>query len=388
MWRSNAGPEVFLYPLPAEPVGLSWARDALVNWMAARHGGGRLYLLAGDPRVVEELAWLGLEWDGVAEPAWEETLESLVARGAALEGEEGIRLVPPPSARQEAPLARPAQGAGSPLLRDAAGRPTPLLLTVLADRDLGTGERMRSREERHLSAWEAALHRLLDSRPPRFTHLAAILGSEGVSLAALREEGMIPEGVLSYLAELGWRDPRGERCLTRPELSLRYTPEGLLRDEVAFSRERLEEVHRIFLEELTPAELVARSRPFLPGRDLSHRQQMELEALALLYGEQARTLRHFSEMVRFYFQDPDLSAHREAFPAARRHLQDLLPRLEALEQWDSLPLEELLGGLEEAARRALELALTGRSDTPGLPQVAALVGREAVLRRLRVALEL
>lgn len=206
-----------------------------------------------------------------------------------------------------------------------------------------------------------------DGPPPKVPG-GPLTGAEGWTLDRLRREGYVPEGVLSYLGELGW--PESHAWLTRPELILEYREEELSPDPVAFDGERLDEVNGQFLEELTPAELLERSLPFWPELQPTEEQRLDLEALALLYASEVRRLSDFPRLVGFYVDDP---------PA--RPLPELAAALATVDPWDAALLEEALRDVEDP--EAVEIALTGATGAPDLAAVMALVGREATLRRLR-----
>lgn len=110
-----------------------------------------------------------------------------------------------------------------------------------------------------------------------------------VELDTLRTMGFLPEVVLCALVQTGWR--RGEWAhITRGELFIRFTPEGLLTDPVAYDAEAWREFNRVRLQELAPSELLAAVRPFLPpGGD-----DRELEAAILLAVDEVGNLRELA----------------------------------------------------------------------------------------------
>lgn len=399
-----------LYRCPREETGsggLTWVREVLFNWMWAHHQGSPLY---GRPPVRPEiLAWLGLDWrepevaPGQAE--MEQAVERLLREGRAFfcdcpgprcQGCGGrgpaVRFQPPPWTVRDPLHGDLVPDPGQPLLRATDGSPGDLLRDVFLDHGFGTTGRLRDLSRVEETAREQTLARALGFPPVAVRHLAPLRGAEHLHLDGLRRQGYLPEALLSYLGELGWRTPGGRQFLTRPELALHFTLEGLQPEPADWDPARLEEIQERFSAELTPAEWVERSLGFwqeegLLEPPLEKRQRMELEALALLYADRMRHLTDFPRQVAFYVRDPQPDpAEGSRVQACAPRLAGLLPALEGLEEWDSLPLEDLVAGLDGPSLEALEIVVTGRTGTPGLAEVMALVGREAVLRRLRRAL--
>ncbi|MCA9791392.1 MAG: hypothetical protein KC910_06340, partial [Candidatus Eremiobacteraeota bacterium] len=134
--------------------------------------------------------------------------------------------------------------------------------------------------------------------------------------------------------------------------------------------ERLEAAHRFFLEELTPKELLSRTLGArLPW--LSERERMELEGLALLYGEEVEDLNEFRQRLEFFFEPPGGVAPAESVREG----------LGGLARWNTAGLTEVLESLDQADRSSLALATIGR-DEPFLAEALALLGREKTLARL------
>lgn len=203
---------------------------------------------------------------------------------------------------------------------------------------------------------------------PESLQLAPLVG-EVPDLESLARQGILAEGVLSYLAETAWTPPDGKRFLTRQELLREFDPAGLVTEPVHFDPEALRERHLNFLAELTPAELWERSLPYwesglLPD-ELKDQTVLDLEALALLLADQCQSLLDFPRLARFYFAppvgapDPELAALMEAA------------------DWESDPLADLT---PEQSERLDRLVLG--SDAAGSAEIYLILGRERVLERV------
>jgi glutamyl-tRNA synthetase len=114
--------------------------------------------------------------------------------------------------------------------------------------------------------------------------------------------------------------------------------------------------------------------------------------------ERAKTLREMVEVGRFYFERPtsyeEKSRAKLFTPVGAERLGVLIERLQTVEPFTPEALEALYRELVAAMGLKLvdlaqltRLAVTGRTASPPLFDVLALLGREEVLARLRAAAE-
>lgn len=201
------------------------------------------------------------------------------------------------------------------------------------------------------------------------------LEGEVPDLERLGREGVMPEGVLSYLAESVWTPPRQMRYLTRSEMLREFDPAALQSEPRRYDPAELEERHLNFLAELTPAELWQRSLPYWkPGdlpEELEEREVLDLEALALLLGDQCKSLLDFPRLARFYFVAPRAEPDPEL--AAR------------VEKSDGDNLFELLEELTPEQRLRLQQTVLGGEPPPDVAalELYQILGRERILQRLK-----
>ncbi len=111
-----------------------------------------------------------------------------------------------------------------------------------------------------------------------------------VELDTLRNQGFLSEVVLCALAQSGWR--RGDWAhVTRGELLIRFTPEGLLSTPTRYEPDLWHEFNRIRMQELAPSELLAAVRPFLAHAG----DPRELEAAIMLHVDEVGSLRELAD---------------------------------------------------------------------------------------------
>ena len=130
------------------------------------------------------------------------------------------------------------------------------------------------RGEDHLSNTpkHILLFRALGETVPLFAHLPLILNPDRTKMSKRKSqtalgdyiaEGFIREGLVNYLALLGWSTGTEEEVLGLDELCARFELEAVHKGGAVFDRERLEWLNGQWIRRLSPDELVERLRPFL-----------------------------------------------------------------------------------------------------------------------------
>jgi glutamyl-tRNA synthetase len=240
---------------------------------------------------------------------------------------------------------------------------------------------------------------------PLFAHVPLILGPDkrrlskrhgASSVQAFREEGFLPEGLFNYLARLGWSHGDQE-VFSREDVAAHFDLAHVGQAAAVFDRTKLEWLNQHWIKTLPPEQVAERLAPYLERAGLSApADRAWLARVVVTLRERARTLMEMAETARFYFEppaayDPAAVAKFWTSEAPGRYAH-LIKRLEAEPLLDPPDLEARYRGL--AAELGLKLvdlaqltriALTGRTASPPIFEVVALVGRDETLRRLRAA---
>jgi glutamyl/glutaminyl-tRNA synthetase len=280
-------------------------------------------LPGGEEAILDELRWLGVEWD----------------EGPVRQSERGERY-------REAAARLGERFDGITLLRED-GTATYHLASVVDDGDFGITHVIRGNDHRPNEALHRRLHEALGTRPPEYVHHGLILGEDGKKLskratggtvASLREEGIPCEAVRAYLEEL-----------------------DLPRHDVHLDLPRIRRLAVEAIESMTDDELAAR---------------VGVEARFVPVMRGARDLNEAREFVR-QIEEPEVAETGDTETLERfKELVDLPPK-------DLLRELKAAGG----DLRALRLALTGRVTGPELSAILAALPKEEALLRADQALQ-
>src|SRR3954451_17800891 len=188
-------PRVRFAPSPTGSLHVGNALGAVAN----RSFGGTMLLriddtdpvrnvAGGEDAILEDLRWLGVEWDG----------------GPVRQSDRQERY-------REAAAGLPQRFGGVTLLRDDETA-TYQLASVVDDIDFAITHVIRGNDHRPNEAFHRALHEALGTQPPEYIHHGLVLGPDrrklskrahGATVASLRDEGLPAEAVRAYLEELG-----------------------------------------------------------------------------------------------------------------------------------------------------------------------------------------
>ena len=284
------------------------------------------------------------------------------------------------------------------------GTPTYNFCVVVDDVTMRISHVIRGNDHLSNTPKQVLCYEALDYAVPAFAHVSMILGPDRARLSkrhgatavqAYREQGIVPEAMVNYLARLGWSHGDQE-IFTRAELIERFDIKDVSSSGAVFDQAKLEWLSHEHIKASDGARLNALVRPLLAEAGLPAPDDPRLAAMLETLRERARTLREIVEVGRFYFERPaayeDPARGRLFTPAGAERLDALIARLEALEPFTAPAIESLYRDLAAAMGLKLvdlaqltRLAVTGRTASPPLFDVLALLGRPETLARLRAA---
>ena len=249
---------------------------------------------------------------------------------------------------------------------------------------------------------------------PRFGHLPIVLG-EGrrriskrntpeASLRQVRAEGFLAEGILNYLALLGWSPGGDQELFTLDEMVAAFSVEKINRNPATFDVKKLTAINGVKIRSLEPGEFVKRLLPFLVRRGLLDSPvsdaQLELVAAAApLVQERSATLVEAADLLGFllvpdhHFSVDPAAAAKVLTPSSAPVLDTAASVLADLPSWTAEDVQETLqaalvdrlGLKPRVAYGPVRVAVTGRTVSPPLFESIELLGRERTLERLRAA---
>ena len=272
------------------------------------------------------------------------------------------------------------------------------------------GEDLLSSTPRQIALY-AALQRIgVAEFTPEFGHLPFVMGQGNKKLSKRdpesnlfnhRDNGIIPEGMLNYLALLGWSMSADRDIFTVDEMVAAFTVDDVLGNPARFDEKKLEAINADHIRLLEPADFAARLRDYLTEyTDFPADYPAEKFAIAAdLVQTRIKVLSDAYGLLKFLVtDDADLVLEEKA---AKKNLKDdaIAPldagiaALESIDEWTTPAIEAalnkaLIEDLELKPRKAfgaLRVGISGEAVSPPLFESMELLGRESTLARLRAA---
>jgi glutamyl-tRNA synthetase len=286
------------------------------------------------------------------------------------------------------------------------------LAVVSDDIDMGITHVLRGDDHLSNTPKQVLIYEALGANLPRFGHLPMILGPDGkrlskrhgaASVEAFREEGILPEALVNFLALLGWSPGDDREVMDLEELIEAFSLERILKKSSVFDPEKLEWLNGRHLQRKSAERLAPVLLELLPAveRERAGEEVERLHAVTELVKTRARTVESMAEQAKPFFTplerlEYDEKAVRKLWrdPAAATELLQAARAVIASEpQFDHDGLEVSLRAAAERIGigagklfQPLRLALMGSAESPGIFDVLTLLGRERSLERIDRAL--
>jgi glutamyl-tRNA synthetase len=283
------------------------------------------------------------------------------------------------------------------------GTPVFLLAVAVDDMLMGVTHVIRGDDLLAAAPRNAAVIEALGGAAPAYAHLPQVLGSDGkplskrhgsTSVEAFREQGVLPEALMNYLALLGWSKDESTTFLTRDELISSFDLSRVSSNPAAFDTQKLEWMNNHYIQSLGDDDLAARCMRFMTEAGLLPDPGLLRRAMPLVR-ERMKSLTQAPELLRFLFSDdvePNEKARRLIEKAPDGFLTRVADALETVDPWTVDTITSRLDALGEAeglnrtkAFQPVRAAVTGSNVSPPLPESLELLGREHTLARLRAA---
>ncbi len=289
------------------------------------------------------------------------------------------------------------------------GTPTYMLAVVVDDHDMGITHIIRGDDHLTNAARQSQIYSALGWKVPVMAHIPLIHGPDGSKLSkrhgalgvdAYRALGYLPAALRNYLVRLGWSHGDQEIFSTQ-EMIAAFDLRQIGRSPARFDFAKLESLNGHYIRQTADADLLAEILRVLPhiagGGDLAAKltQAVRDKLLEAMTGlkERAKTLLELIDGARFIVADRPIPIEDKAAALlsseARKLLGDLISDLDAVEPWTAAATEQAVRAF--ADRKAVKLgnvaqplraALTGRTTSPPIFDVLAVLGKGESLRRL------
>ena len=292
------------------------------------------------------------------------------------------------------------------IIRRTDGSPTYNLTVVVDDLDMEITHIIRGDDHLNNTPRQINIIRALGKEPPTYAHLPMILGDDGarlskrhgaVSVMQYREQGILPEALLNYLVRLGW-SYGDEEIFDLDRMIELFDIDQVNKAASSFNTEKLQWLNQHYIKSDTPDRIAHLVSYHLGQLDIDPTEGPDLVKVVEAQQERAKTLVEMAEISAFFYKDFDefeaTAAKKHLRVAAREPLEKMREALEAVDFWSPEVLHSEVERVSEELElkmgkvaQPLRVAVVGRAASPGIDVTLYLIGKEACLRRIDMALE-
>jgi glutamyl-tRNA synthetase len=289
------------------------------------------------------------------------------------------------------------------------GNPTYMLAVVVDDHDMGVTHIIRGDDHLINAARQKQIYDALGWDIPSMSHIPLIHGPDGSKLSkrhgalgvdAYRAMGYLPAALRNYLVRLGWSHGDQE-IFSTAEMIAAFDLSGIGKSAARFDFAKLENLNGHYIRHTDDQSLVKMFEevlPYVPNRadlkaKLNDKTRAQLLQAMPSLKERAKTLIELIDSAYFIFADRPLEIDAKAAalltPESRLLIGRLRVALWDVKNWTAEETETAMRAFADqnglkfgAVAQPLRAALTGRSTSPGIFDVLAVLGRDESLARL------
>jgi glutamyl-tRNA synthetase len=221
------------------------------------------------------------------------------------------------------------------------------------------------------------------------------------SVLAYRDMGYLPEALENYLVRLGW-SYGDQEIFTQEELIRYFSFENVGKAAAVFNPEKLLWLNGQYIINSSSERLADLVMPFLTNEGIiSAEDRIDMAWLAravTTLKERAKTLSELAGSLRYYIAEYVEYDEKAKAKFLNEKSMDLLIELKeslsSLSDFSVERLEETFKGIVEkngiklgALAQPARVAITGRTESPGIFEVIEIVGKEKTIKRLEQAIE-
>jgi glutamyl-tRNA synthetase len=273
------------------------------------------------------------------------------------------------------------------------------------------GEDLLSSTPRQIALYNAMVQAGITTFIPQFGHLPYVMGEGNKKLSKRdpesnlfhhKDRGFIPEGLLNYLALLGWGISADEDIFSLREMAKAFDVVDVNPNPARFDLKKAEAINATHIRQLSPEDFQGRLVPYLQAGNVLSNPATEGELATLakaapLIQERITVLGESVDMLSFLFVE---SSKIEIEQDAKKALPDnaktivaaALEALQGLESFTTDSIHDLMNqvlveSMGEKPRNAfgpLRTAISGKRVSPPLFESMEILGKAETLARLEL----
>lgn len=432
-------------PSPTGYLHIGGVRTALFSYLFARKNNGKFLLRIEDTdqerskkeyekEIIDGLKWLGLEWDN--EPPMRQSergaiykkhIEKLIQEGKAFVSKETpkeigdrtevIRLK---NSGQDVIFHDLIRGEvkfntaelGDIVIAKSLEEPIFHLANVIDDHEQSVTHIIRGEDHISNTPRQILIREALGFPNPEYAHIPLVLAADrsklskrhgAVSLSEFIEQGYLPEGLINYLALLGWHPEDDSEIFTLAELAEKFDLSRVQKSGAIWSSEKLDWVNKEHLKRTNHLLLITNYENELKKAGVKNYKREILEKLEPILTERINKFGDIRGLVdrgelQFFFNEPKWQKEKFLWKGGGDYKNTAVIMNKCIELISGLSkdnfskdkIKESVWPYAESAGRGqvfwpLRYGLSGLEKSPDPFSIAEILGKEKTIGRIKAA---
>lgn len=293
------------------------------------------------------------------------------------------------------------------ILIKADGLPTYNFAHIIDDFEMKITHVIRGSEYIASTPKYLSLYEALKIEPPILAHVPHIMAPTGnkklgkrdgaKSITEYQKEGILPEAMLNFLAQLGWNDGTEQEIFSKEELIEKFSLDRVQKSGARFDEQRLIWLNGQWIRSLDLADLYNRCEDFW-GEESNNAEESYKKQVLALAQDRLKTLQDLPKLTNYFFTEPEIdeeliSGNKQLRKLAEEERQNLLSvvrqELAKITDWTPESIQSCLNGLLETTGQKpgilfslVRIVTTWAQFSPQLNDTLALIGQEKTLQRI------
>ncbi|HMA85457.1 MAG TPA: glutamate--tRNA ligase [Desulfosalsimonadaceae bacterium] len=292
------------------------------------------------------------------------------------------------------------------IIQRSDGTPTYNLAVVVDDITMNINTIIRGDDHLNNTPKQIQLYEALDCEVPDFGHVPMVLGPDktrlskrhgAMSVTAYRDMGYHPDAMVNYLVRLGWSHGDQE-FFTREELIEKFNLEHIGKSAGVFDPEKLLALNAEHIRAKSNEELAGHLMPFLEAKGIDAAPGEYLYHVIETLKNRSKTFVEMADAAEFYFVETvayeEKAARKFLKAGILAPLKEITAELEQMEVFNQETLEPIFQRVMDKHElklgkiaQPMRVALTGKTFSPGIFEMIEVLGKSAVLARLKDAIK-
>jgi len=292
------------------------------------------------------------------------------------------------------------------IIQRSDGTPTYNLAVVVDDITMNINTIIRGDDHLNNTPKQIQLYEALDCEVPDFGHVPMVLGPDktrlskrhgAMSVTAYRDMGYHPDAMVNYLVRLGWSHGDQE-FFTLEELIEKFNLEHIGKSAGVFDPEKLLALNAEHIRAKSNEELAGHLMPFLEAKGIDAAPGEYLYHVIETLKNRSKTFVEMADAAEFYFVETvayeEKAARKFLKAGILAPLKEITAELEQMEVFNQETLEPIFQRVMDKHElklgkiaQPMRVALTGKTFSPGIFEMIEVLGKSAVLARLKDAIK-